>query len=157
MIPKHFKIEGLHTVRQLLQPLDFMTVIDLRAAYPTLGINPRYRNFFIFRFRGKFYRYRGTVFGASSLPRAFTKLLRPICAFLRTFGIRLVIFLDDILIMSASFAACAQDTQDVLMAAEESKSLQGAGLGFRVGFHEGAHPFELAVGSGMVRVPASVM
>jgi hypothetical protein len=115
MIPKHFKMEGLHTVRQLLQVLDFMTVIDLRAAYPTMGINPRYRNFFIFRFRGQFYRYRGTVFGASSLPRAFTKLLRPICAFLRTFGIRLVIFLDDILIMSASFATCAQDTQDVLI------------------------------------------
>ena len=114
MIPKHFKMEGLHTVRQLLQALMFMTVIDLRAAYPTMGIHPRYRNYFIFRFRGQYYRYRGSVFGASSLPRAFTKLLRPICAFLRTFGVLLVIFLDDILVMNFSFAQCAQDTQDVI-------------------------------------------
>jgi hypothetical protein len=115
MIPRHFKMEGLHSVRQLLLPMDFMTVIDLRAAYPTMGINPRYRNWFIYRFRGKYYRYRGACFGASSLPRAFTKLLRPVVAFFRSFGIRLVIFLDDILIMNSSFAACAQDTQDVIV------------------------------------------
>jgi hypothetical protein len=115
MIPRHFKMEGLHTVRQLIRALDWLTVIDLKAAYPTMGINFRYRNWFIFRFRGKFYRYRGAVFGASSLPRAFTKLLRPVVAFLRSFGLRIVIFLDDLLIMSTCFAACAQDTQDVIM------------------------------------------
>ena len=114
VIPRHFKMEGLHTVRQMLCPLDYLTVIDLKAAYPSMGIAPRYRDYFIFRFRDQFYRYRGTVFGVSSLPRAWTKLLRPFCAFLRSFGIRLVIFLDDLLVMSASFAQCAQDTQDVV-------------------------------------------
>ena len=115
MIPRHFKMEGLHTVRQLIRVLDFLTVIDLRAAYPTMGINFRYRNWFIFRFRGKYYRYRGAVFGASSLPRAFSKLLRPVISFLRSFGLRIVIFLDDLLIMATCFAACAQDTQDVII------------------------------------------
>ena len=115
MIPRHFKMEGLHTVRQLLCVLDFMTVIDLRAAYPTIGIHPRYRNWFIFRFHGKYYRYRGTVFGTSSMPRSLTKILRPICGFLRSFGLRLVIFMDDLLVMNGSFAACAQDTQDVII------------------------------------------
>jgi hypothetical protein len=96
VVPRHFKMEGLHSLRALLRPLDFMAVIDLSAAFPTMGINMRYRDYFIFRFRGKFYRYRGAVFGISSLPRAFTKLLRPVIAFLRSFGIRLVIFIDDI-------------------------------------------------------------
>ena len=114
LIPRHFKMEGLHSLQLILRPLDFMTVIDIKAAFPTLGIHPRYRNYFIFQFRGKFYRYRGSVFGISSLPRAWTKLLRPVMAFLRSFGIRLVIFSDDILVAAASFAACAQDTQDVL-------------------------------------------
>ena len=57
--------------------------------------------------------YRGAVFGVSSLPRAFTKLLRPVIAFLRSFGIRLVIFLDDILVASESSfpvnSACESD------------------------------------------------
>jgi hypothetical protein len=115
VIPRHFKMEGLNTVRQLLRPLDWMTVIDLKAAFPTMGIHPRYRDFFIFRFRGKSYRYSGAVFGISSLPRAFTKLLRPVIALLRSFGVRLCIFLDDILVMSSSYAQCSQDTQDVLV------------------------------------------
>lgn len=115
VIPRHFKMEGLHTVRQMLQLLDFCTVIDLKAAYPTMGISPRYRDYFIFQFRGKYYRYSGAVFGISSLPRAFTKLLRPVIALLRSFGIRLCIFLDDILVMGSSFTQCAQDTQDVLI------------------------------------------
>eukprot|EP01050_Picozoa_sp_SAG11_P018216 SAG11_NODE_2719_length_3048_cov_3.886402_1_plen_770_part_00 len=114
VVPRHFKMEGLHSVRQLLSPLDFMTVIDLKAAYPTMGIHPRYRDLFIFRFRGKFYRYRGCVFGVSSLPRAWTKLLRPVMAFFRSFGLKIVVFLDDLLIMSSSYIQCATDTQDVL-------------------------------------------
>lgn len=114
IIPRHFKMEGLHTVRQLLKPLDFMTVIDLKAAYPTMGIHPRYRDYFIYQFRGQFYRYRGAVFGVSSLPRAFTKLLRAPIAFLRSVGLRVIVFLDDLLICSSSFVQCAQDTQDVI-------------------------------------------
>ena len=114
IVPRHFKMEGLHTVRQLLRPLDFQTVIDLKAAYPTMGIHPRYRDYFIYRFRKRWYRYKGAVFGVSSLPRAFTKLLRAPVAFLRSFGIRVVVFLDDLLIMSSSYIQCAQDTQDVI-------------------------------------------
>jgi hypothetical protein len=114
VIPRHFKMEGLHTVRQILQPLDYMTVIDLKSAYPTMGIHPRYKDYFIYRFRGQFYRYRGAVFGVSSLPRAWTKLLKAPLAFLRSFGIRIAVFLDDLLICSSSFTQCAQDTQDVI-------------------------------------------
>ena len=49
------------------------------------------------------------------MPRSLTKILRPICGFLRSFGLRLVIFMDDLLVMNGSFAACAQDTQDVII------------------------------------------
>eukprot|EP01050_Picozoa_sp_SAG11_P019068 SAG11_NODE_2980_length_2794_cov_7.536549_2_plen_680_part_00 len=114
IIPQHFKMEGLHTVRQLIRPRDYLTVIDLRAAYPTMGIHPRYRDYFIYRFRQKWYRYKGAVFGVSSLPRAFTKLLRAPVAFLRSFGIRVIVYLDDLLILAESYVQCAQDTQDVI-------------------------------------------
>ena len=41
-------------------------------------------------------------FGLSSAPCAFTKLLRVVVAFLRKNGLRLVIYLDDILIAASS-------------------------------------------------------
>lgn len=52
--------------------------------------------------------------GISSLPRAFTKLVRPVMAFLRSFGLRLLIFIDDILVMGESYQSTACDVQDVL-------------------------------------------
>jgi hypothetical protein len=93
----------------------FMAKIDLTAAYPTCGISPRYRDFYIFRFRGKFYRYRGQVMGITSAPRDFTRLLAPVIAFMRSFGVVICILIDDVWIGSMSSAQCAQDTQDVLI------------------------------------------
>jgi Reverse transcriptase (RNA-dependent DNA polymerase) len=39
-------------------------------------------------------------FGLSSAPRAFTKILKVVMAFLRKKGIRIIIYLDDILILN---------------------------------------------------------
>ena len=45
-----------------------------------------------------------SAFGLSSAPRTFTKLLRPVMAYLRSQGMRTVIYLDDILIMAENEA-----------------------------------------------------
>lgn len=47
-------------------------------------------------------------------PRVFTKLLRPVVAYLRERGIRLVIYLDDILIFNSSKAALLHDLRTVV-------------------------------------------
>ena len=41
-------------------------------------------------------------FGLSSAPWIFTKILKPVTALLREHGVRLIIYIDDILIMSES-------------------------------------------------------
>ena len=48
------------------------------------------------------YQYVCLPFGLSSAPRVFTKILKPIVARLRAMGIRLIIYLDDFLIMASS-------------------------------------------------------
>jgi hypothetical protein len=48
-------------------------------------------------------------FGLSSAPWAFTKSLRPAIAHLRCLGIRLVVYLDDILIVHSSEAGERKD------------------------------------------------
>ena len=44
-------------------------------------------------------KYQCLPFGISSAPRAFTKLLKPVVATLRSAAIRLVIYLDDLLLL----------------------------------------------------------
>ncbi|CAH2272506.1 Hypothetical predicted protein [Pelobates cultripes] len=46
------------------------------------------------------WRFRCLPFGLSSAPWCFTKLLKPVVALLRSRGIRMIIYLDDMLIMT---------------------------------------------------------
>ncbi len=55
----------------------------------------------------KIYEFQCLPFGLSSAPRAFTRLLKPVVAVLRSSGIRIVIYLDDLLIMH-------QDRQEIV-------------------------------------------
>ena len=58
-------------------------------------------------FQDKIYEFQCLPFGLSSAPRAFTRLLKPVVAVLRSSGIRIVIYLDDLLIMH-------QDRQEIV-------------------------------------------
>jgi Reverse transcriptase (RNA-dependent DNA polymerase) len=48
------------------------------------------------------FQFRCLLFGLSSAPRDFTKVLKVVVMALRKKGIRLIIYLDDILLMNAS-------------------------------------------------------
>lgn len=95
----HFKMEGWHTVKSLLLPGDFMTRIDLKDAYLSIPIHPTQRNLLSFLWEGICYQWNVLPFGLASAPWVFTKIMKPVVAFFRTLGFRLVIYLDDILVM----------------------------------------------------------
>ena len=106
-LPKEtFKMESLNTVRSLLRPEDFMMKIDLKDAYDVLPIYPHHRKYLRFKFEGVTYEFQCLPFGLASAPRAFTKLLKPLVAVIRSKGIRIVIFLDDLLIMHQDKVQC---------------------------------------------------
>lgn len=48
------------------------------------------------------YEFQCLPFGLSSAPRVFTKLLKPVTALLRQRGLRLILYLDDMLLMAQS-------------------------------------------------------
>ncbi|KAI9554908.1 reverse transcriptase [Daphnia sinensis] len=85
----HFKMENLETVGFLLRQGDEMVKLDLEDAYLTIP-------------RDRIFEFSCLAFGLAPAPRVFTKLLKVVMAVLRKEGIRLVIYLDDILIMNAS-------------------------------------------------------
>ena len=92
-------MEGLHLLPDLLQPLDWMVKLDLKDAYLQIPIHSDYQHLLTFQWEGHTYMFKSLPFGLSSAPRVITKLIKPVVGFLRQIGYRLIIYLDDILVM----------------------------------------------------------
>jgi len=107
-VPK-FKMESLGMVRELVRPGDFFCKIDLTDAYFTVAIHPNHHRFLTFAWKNKFFSFVCLPFGVSSAPLVFTKLLKVVVSHLRRRGIRLIIYLDDMLIFADSSDRCRQD------------------------------------------------
>ena len=98
----HFSMTTVKDVFQLIQPNDWAVCLDLKDAYFHVPIHPRHHRFLQFIWRGQTYHYRCLPFGLSTSPRTFTRVTKPIVQHLRSDGIRLVFYLDDVLILASS-------------------------------------------------------
>ena len=99
---EHFKMENIKLVKEIIQSNDFLTSIDLKDAYFAIPMCEIDQSYLCFSWENQFYRFICLPFGLSSAPRLFTKVMKPVIATARSKGIRLVIFIDDILIMASS-------------------------------------------------------
>ena len=99
---KHFKMEGIYTLRDVLQRSDWMGKLDLSDAYLTVPIHPSDRKYLKFCWNGRCYQFRSLPFGLATAPRTFTKLMKPMVIQMRNRGVRLIVYLDDILILAQS-------------------------------------------------------
>ena len=79
-----------------------MIKVDLKDAYLTVPIHAPHRKYLQFLWNGTNYQFKILPFGLSTAPRTFTKIMRPVMAKLREQGLRLIIYLDDILLMADS-------------------------------------------------------
>ena len=99
---QHFKMEGLHLLKEMMQEKDYMCKIDLKDAYFCLPLHPKHRKYVRFQWEGRIYEFLSLCFGLGPAPRIFTKLLKVPIALLRRLNIRIIIYLDDMLIMCQS-------------------------------------------------------
>lgn len=99
---QHFKMEGLHMVKDLLNRNDWLCKIDLKDAYLAVNIETSCRKYLRFEWGNKTYQFKCLPFGLASAPRIYTKLMKPVISLLRKAGIRLIIYLDDILLIAES-------------------------------------------------------
>jgi hypothetical protein len=76
--PQPFKMESLQVVK-----------MDLKDAYHTVPIHQDHCRYLRFSYRGNLYEFRCLPFGLSSVPRAFTKILKPVVVLIRSLGIRI--------------------------------------------------------------------
>lgn len=86
-------------VAQAIRPGNFAISLDLKDAYLHVPIAKRYRKFLRFVFKGKAFQFKVLPFGLSA-PRTFTKLTRVIIIHCRSLGLRLIIYLDDSLLLA---------------------------------------------------------
>lgn len=130
LVHNHFKMEGMHVVRDLLLKNDWMTRIDLKDAYFTIPINPIHWKYLRFKWLARTYQFTCLPFGLASAPRVFTKILRPVVGFLRSKGIRCVIYLDDILLLEQDKSRLIEHTATTVLLLEA--------LGFLVNYPKSA-------------------
>ena len=100
VVPKHFKMEGIHLLKDLLKPGDWMAKVDLKDALFMIPMAREDRAFLNFEWQNRTYQFNCLPFGLSAAPWVFTKTTRPVVAALRQIGLRLIIYIDDILIMA---------------------------------------------------------
>ena len=97
---EHFKMESLHTVKSLLQKEDWMTKVDLKDAFFMVPIAKQFHHLLLFKANAESFQFLCLPFGLCTAPRVFTKVLKPAVELLRSIGIRLVIYMDDMLLMA---------------------------------------------------------
>jgi len=100
VIWEHFKMENIHLVENLIQEGDWMIKMDLKDAYFSIPIHQEHRQWLRFQWQQQVYEFQCLPFGLSSAPRVFTKVTRPILAWLRQLGIRMVAYIDDFLLLA---------------------------------------------------------
>ncbi len=103
---RHFKMTGLCAALALVSRGCHMATIDLEKAYFTVGVRRDQWRFLAFRWRDRDYAFPVMAFGLSSAPRVFTKLLKPLLAYLREQGVLILNYIDDLLIVARSRAQC---------------------------------------------------
>ena len=76
--------------------------MDLKDAYFSIPIHPDHRRFLCFPLGDRVYQFTYLPFGLASVPWVFTKALRPIAALVWEFGMQVIFYIDDILLMAES-------------------------------------------------------
>ena len=107
----HFKMEDIRCVKDLLGKGDFMCKLDLRDAYLSIPVHPAHQKYLRFWWKGNLYQYTPLPFGLATAAREFTEVMKLILASLCSRGLRMVSYLDDLLIIDKCKEAAEQAFQ----------------------------------------------
>jgi len=114
IVSKHgVRYESVAQVKSFLQKGDFITSIDVKGAFFHIPIAPNSRYWLQFIADGTIYHFQTLPFGVTTAPYIWTKVLAQIINHLRRRGIRLSVYMDDILIAAFSHEESLLHTKTV--------------------------------------------
>ena len=94
---EHFKMEGLHCMKFILEQDDLLGKTDIREKYFSVPFKKNSQKFARFQCSGNLYEFLCLCFGLRLAPRIFTNLLKVPIAVLRRVNIRIIAYLNDML------------------------------------------------------------
>ena len=116
---RKFRMESLRSVIASLLPGEFLASVDIQDAYLHVPIAESHQRYLRFAIGDRHYQFVALPFGLATAPRVFTKILAPIMALLRSRGISLLPYLDDILIKAPSFPQAVDSVQITVQTLEQ--------------------------------------
>ena len=109
-------METVKDVRSLLKPGDYGAVVDLTDAYYTVKLHKESRKYCRFIVDGQIYEYVALPMGLTCSARIFTRVALFMGSRLRRHGVRLVLYIDDLLVVASSKELCDQNVALLLLA-----------------------------------------
>ena len=86
----------------------------MKGAYLTIHVHLSYQKFLRFAWKGRVFQFNCLAFGLAQAPRFFAKILKVVAAYLKKHGMRVIIYLDDILIMNSSKDVASADVEKAI-------------------------------------------
>ena len=110
----HFHMETPQSVLRSIRPGDWMVALDLQDAYLQVPVHHDSRRYLCFVVAGKSYQFRVLCFGLTTAPQVFTRIMPPVSAILHKYGVRMLRYLDNWLILASTELACLQSRDRLL-------------------------------------------
>ena len=108
------KMDTLATALALVNNNCYMVSLDLKDAYYSVPVRKEHRKLLRFEWKGHVFEYNVLPNGLALAPRLFTKLMKPVFAFLRLKGHTSTVFLDDSLLIGMTKRQCQENVMDTL-------------------------------------------
>ncbi len=109
----HFKMSTMKDVKNALTKDCWMASIDLADCFWALPAAERDQRALVLQFKGKTYKFKVLPFGLGPSPMFITKLYRKVVEHLQARGHRVMIYIDDILILGAAKAEWEASASEV--------------------------------------------
>ena len=109
-----FHMETPRSVLSSIRPGDWMISLDLQDAYLQVPVHHDSHRYLRFVVAGKSYQFRVLCFGLTTAPQVFTRIMAPVSAILHRYGVRMLRYLDDWLILASTEIACIQSRDRLL-------------------------------------------
>lgn len=97
-----FRMETARSILDSIRQDDWMCTIDLKDAYLQVPVHPDSQRFLRFVWDGRNLQFKTLCFGLSTAPQVFTRMMAPVATAMHRQGIRLLLYLDDWLLLAPS-------------------------------------------------------